>query len=247
MFEFLSDPNTQFVIVTTLTILAVIGPIIVYLKQRARKSLQFRIISRTALFSVKEEAKGEIEITYRGTKVEDAYLVLIEVSNVGDVPIRTEDFVSPITFDFGESAQVLTAEVTKREPEDLSMQVTISGKTISLVPALMNTRDLITLKVIATKIDTDIEANCRIVGVKKLEEAKPKMPPSIAVALIFMIVGYVSLFSFIFSVTNGNYILGFLFLLLAIGSLAVSLSMATLELARRIQSKLRKRSRAITD
>ncbi len=232
-------------IITALTILAVIGPIIVYFKQRARKSLQFSIISRTSLFSVREEAKGEIEITYRGMKVENADLVLIEVSNVGDVPIRTEDYETPITFDFGERVQILTAEVTKREPENLGMQASVSGKTISLTPILMNAGDSITLKVIATTVGTDIKASCRIVGVKKLEEAKPKRDTYQIVAFVSLVVAYFSMFGFIY-LASSYPTLAVVFAIFMIAGLAFGVAAMLLKLGKVTQAKLRKRSRTDT-
>lgn len=241
MFEFLSDPTNQFIIIVALTILAIIGPIIVYLKQRMRKSIHYRIVSRTALFSVKEEVKKELEITYKGKKIEDAQLVLIEISNTGNVPIEAEDYKKPISFNFGEEAQVLTAEVIKTDPEELQASVSIDKGIVSLTPILTNAGDSLTLKIIVSGLGEVTKASSRIIGVKQLEEAKPPMNLGLWLLMLLTILSYGCMFLF-FLIASSNPILAIIFMAVSIVGLVTGSVLALALLVQRLLRRMRQKN-----
>jgi hypothetical protein len=240
MFEFLSDPTFQFVIIVALAILAIVGPIIVYLKQRVRKSVTYRIVSRNALFSVKEEMKKELEITYKGKKIEDAQLVLIEVSNTGDVPIEEKDYKNPISFDFGEKAQILMAEVTKTDPKDLHASVNIDRNFVILTPLLTNAGDSLTLKIMVSGLGEVIKTSSRIVGVKQLKEATPTMDISTGLIALSMVLSYSCLFAFMYTIMS-NPTLGLMFLIGFVCFFASTLSMLIWVFMRHVRDGFRRK------
>jgi len=241
MFEFMSDPTNQFIIIVALTILSVVGPIIVYLKQRVRKSIQFKIVSRTALFNVREEMKKELEIMYRGRKIEDAQLVLIEISNTGNIQIEEKDYIKPISFDFGEKAQVLTAEVIRMNPEELQASTTIDKGTISLMPVLTNAGDSFTLKIIVSGLGEVIKPSSRISGVKHLEEAEPPMNRSQWLLGLSFFLSFFGGFLSLYTIAS-NWMLGLLFFIIAMGGVALYSTVVIWMTIEKIRTYLRRKS-----
>ena len=73
MFEFLTDPSSQFLIGVIITIFAIVISVVIYLKQRSRKKLSFEILSNTSVITEKEKIKNDIQLSYRGQIVEDVF------------------------------------------------------------------------------------------------------------------------------------------------------------------------------
>ena len=106
MWGILSDPTCQFIIVILLTIAAIVVSVIIYLKQRQRRSLSYEIVSATPLLSVEEDIKKDLQISYKGKPVEQVHLVMIKILNSGSLPIPSKDYEQPITISFGKQAKI---------------------------------------------------------------------------------------------------------------------------------------------
>src|SRR5438309_2109807 len=118
--SFLTDPAWLTVIVS---IIAIFSGIIIYLKQKNVKGLVYEVISNTSVFSIEEEAvKGKIQVLYNGKPIDYALLTILKIWNYGNAPIEPSDYILPITFDFGNGAEVLDAEVLDTEPNDLKKE-----------------------------------------------------------------------------------------------------------------------------
>jgi hypothetical protein len=206
-----------------------------------RKSLHYRIVSQTALFSVKEEVKKEFEITYKGKKIEEAQLVLIEISNTGNLPIEAEDYKIPISFNFGEEAQVLTAEVIKTIPEELHASVSTDEGIVLLTPILTNPGDSLTLKIIVSELGEEIKASSRMVGAN-LEESKPTMNLREWLLLLLMIVSYGCMFLF-FLIVSSNPILGIILLLGSMVGLGTTAALSLVFLVQRLRLRRKRQDR----
>lgn len=176
MSEILRDPVNQFIIGTIIAVITIVVTIVIYLKSRTRKSFSFRVISRTPLYSISEDVKDDVEILYKGRKVEDVNLVQIEFLNSGNAPIEPKDYYNPVSVSFDEKAQILTSEIAKVEPSSVQASVNSDGKKAVLSQTLLNTGDSIIVKMLVDKLGgtSKIKVDGRIAGVKEIQESIPR-------------------------------------------------------------------------
>jgi hypothetical protein len=167
--EILRDPVWQFIIGLFIAIVTIFVSIIVYFKQRTRKSLSYEIVSLNPLLSVEKEIKNGVQILYRGKAVSQVHLIIIRVINSGNTPILSTDYERPVSLSFGKEARVLTAEVSERNPDSLQPSAKIEEKRIEFAPILLNQGDSITVKTLIDQFDK-ISIDGRIVGVKNISE-----------------------------------------------------------------------------
>jgi hypothetical protein len=138
---------------TVLAALAIGVTLGIYLLNKRRKSLSYRIVSKTKLLSVDEAIGGRVQILLDGEPAANLGLVLIDVENTGNEPIRSEDFVRPLVFLFPARAAVISAEITKAKPSNLGATVSFDSSSVTLAPTLMNPADSVSLKVLLKQFD----------------------------------------------------------------------------------------------
>ncbi len=178
MIHILQDIDWTFV-GALFTIIAVIAailvPIIIYLAQRKRKSLAYEIVASTPLLSVAEEIKGKLKILYEDKPVSKVHLVLIKLTNTGNVSILSTDFDRNVSFSFGDSTQILTAEVSDTDPKNnIDACIMIIENRIILENMLFNNGDSVTIKALLNQFDEEIEIDGHIVGIKEIEKRKER-------------------------------------------------------------------------
>lgn len=167
MIDILRDPMWQFI----LPMLAIVVAVVLYWKQRTRKKLSYQVISCTPLLSVEEEIEGKLKIFYEGKPVQQVHLITVKVMNSGNIPVLSTDYKRPISFSFGEDAEILTTEIAKTDPDNLQASVNIQEKKVVLTPILLNQGDSVTLKMLVTKLKNQVpEVDGRVVGVKEIRE-----------------------------------------------------------------------------
>lgn len=197
MFDILRDPMWQFVAVI-LAILAILITYAIYRKQRRRKLLTYDIISRTPLLSNEEEVKGKLQILFEDQPVQQVHLIVMRISNSGDVPILATDYERPVTFSFGEESKILTVEVVETEPDSLHALARIEDDRVALEPTLLNQGDVITLKMLISKFGGEVAVDGRIIGVKEISESSESVLSRFilsVIALMLIIYGLWGVFS----------------------------------------------------
>jgi hypothetical protein len=162
---------------------AVIIPVVVYLKQRQNKLLTFEQ-SSTPLLSIEEGIRSHVQITFDGKPVEQVHLVVVKITNSGNVPIEKKDYDHPIYINLGKDAKILTAEVAEKYPENLEVSTSIVDKNVVLEPALLSEDEFITLIMMATNFDK-VTFDSRIVGVKGIQEVTMMKEKRLAFWAIF--------------------------------------------------------------
>jgi hypothetical protein len=177
--EFLRDPFWQFV-GATLALVGIAVSVVLYYLQRRRKALSYDVVSRTPLMSVKEEVQGRVQILFDGTPVSAAHMVVIRVTNSGNVPIVPSDFLRPLKFGFGETVQILSAEIMETSPSNVEASLESDSKAVVLTPVLLNAGDTVTFKVLLAQFAGKIEVDGRVVGVKQVQTARDNALPYVA-------------------------------------------------------------------
>lgn len=185
MREKLRDPIWQFVGI----IVGMAVAFLIFWLQQSRKELSYEIVSQTPLVSVQDEARSRLQISFDGKPVEDVTLIVLRLQNSGNVPITPADYIRPVTFNFGQSAAILSAEVTESVPSNIGASIKTVSDTVELAPVLMNGDDSMTLKVLLTRGDGTVSADARIVGVNQLLVRKTSTS-----SLAFYIISFFILF-----------------------------------------------------
>lgn len=171
MLEASRDPTWQF-IGAFLSFLAIIVSIFLYLIQRHRKSLSYKIISQSPLLIAEEEVSGKIQILFEGKPAQDVYLIVLKIANSGTLPIIGTDYEWPINLSFGQKTQILSVAISETNPKNLKVNAKVEDGKAVLNPILLNSGDSIRLKILVSNFDGQICVDGRIIGVKKIRESK---------------------------------------------------------------------------
>ena len=140
------------------------------LKQRNKKELSIDKISWNPILSISEEDKGDIVITYKNEIMNDLNLIVGKLTNTGNLPITTNDFETPIEFDFGPNAKIISNEIIETYPPKMDVETFIKTNKFYISPLLLNKDDSITIKFLITDPSPHISINSRIIGVQKVKE-----------------------------------------------------------------------------
>lgn len=169
MLEILRDPLWQFIGVLV-AVIAVIVPIYIYILQKGKKDLAYCIVAKTPLLAVDKALENKIEIYYQDTLIGDVFLLLINISNKGNEPIKGEDFFEPLNFSFGNKSKILSAEISESIPAKMKLNLEIVDNKLEIRPVLLNTKDEFTIKLLISQFDGSIEPGGIIYGVKTIRE-----------------------------------------------------------------------------
>ena len=94
--EFLSNPGWQIAINAAIGLLTIIVSIIIYRRQRNRRSITYEVVSDTPILSLKEEIKGRVQVLFDTKPVGEVRLVILKIWNSGDSPILPNEYIEPI-------------------------------------------------------------------------------------------------------------------------------------------------------
>lgn len=190
------DPIWQGIGVMTAVILGLIS---ILAARRQYKDVYCKIESAIPLTTSPEHVPERLQILHEGEIIKEAKLVLIKLRNIGNVPITSSDYESPIKISVDsndENARILDASVTKASPTELMevASVAFDSKSVQLSPLLLNPGDTITLKLITAVVPIDVHdfgykgmsISGRIAGVKKIRDISKFSLVSFIFFIIFM-------------------------------------------------------------
>jgi hypothetical protein len=89
--EFLRDPIWQFV-GAIIAVIGVIAAVWIYSLQKSKKSLSYNILASNELLTASEEIRGRIKILFDKKPVENVHLLVMQITNDGNLPILPADF-----------------------------------------------------------------------------------------------------------------------------------------------------------
>lgn len=173
--QFLSNPTTQFIVTSILTLLGVIITAIVTIvifRKQSRKEIAYAVISNSPVISIDAGLQGKAQVMYNGMAINDARLVVLRIWNSGNLPIAASDYDVPVKLSFGEKTEVLDFEVLETNPDNLQVLVKQDGQSLILEPVLLNSQDSFKIKILLTKFDNILNINARIVGIKQFVRAE---------------------------------------------------------------------------
>jgi hypothetical protein len=152
------------------SVIAIIVAIGIYLKQRGTKQLAYSK-SITRLLSMNEEIEneGQVQILVHGEVARNVSLVRCRIVNTGSIPIRREDYDSPLALYLGPEARIYSAEVIDASSDLLKQKVVAhaTGPNVAISNILLNRKEWYLLKVLAADV-TKPYLTGHIAGVNKL-------------------------------------------------------------------------------
>jgi hypothetical protein len=172
MLEILRDPLWQF-IGAVIAVFALISGYIFYRRQRQVKRLVVETVTTVPLVAVAKEGIEGLRVLFNERPIKDAAIVMVDVFCSGNTPILAADFDIPLSFEFGDSALVLSADLSKAEPIDLPASIACHGSKATVSKLLLNPGDSFRVRFLVENAKGDVKATARIVGVSKIENARP--------------------------------------------------------------------------
>lgn len=174
------NPAWVAVIVALIAIpIGIAVPFIVARWQTGRKALGYGVASASL---VRDTARGRLTIFFADRQVSRVALITVTLVNVGNQPIRREDFDGPIRVRYGADAEILDADLVSVEPSSLSPEMTVaddagngevsSRRCVEIAPLLLNSGDSLSVEAIVDGHDGSVESvdvEGRIAGISKLD------------------------------------------------------------------------------
>jgi hypothetical protein len=179
---------------TIFAFLAILLSIFLYLKQRQKKLLSYKVISSTPLLSVGGEIKERVKILFDNEPVEAVSLFVVEVKNSGTSPIVNNDYEHRLKIFFGEKARILSSEIISTDPKNLPASIFIQdGKRVVFESILLNRGDSMTAKVLVSG-GADLVVEGRIQGVKEISNRTTENRRTLFDKYVFALVLWVLVF-----------------------------------------------------
>jgi hypothetical protein len=99
--------------------------------------------------------------------VDSLTLLILEFSNSGNLEIEEKDYNTPISVDFGDSAEILSAKVLEQFPGDLDIKLNNDKSLIKIKESLMNQGDYFRIHVLVSQYH-HYSVQGRIAGVPRI-------------------------------------------------------------------------------
>lgn len=128
--------------------MAIIVPILTI--QRKVKKLSFNISRPVPLVKVDPPLQDSLKITFQGKEIESLYVHSIPFANNGNVAIKKDDYVEPLTIRFEEDASILSFGIRNIYPKGAKIDAVVLENSIKLIPILLNKGDRFWLYVWST-------------------------------------------------------------------------------------------------
>lgn len=167
MIEFLSNPIFQG-IGAIFGFVGIIVAVIAIFYSRNTKKLEYDVSVTTELLNIDSQIRNDLEIFYKGEKVDNFCLVIIKIINFGNTSILESDFVTPIQFSFGENAAILSSNIMNSK-KDVTAEIEINKEKFLLKPLLINPKETITITFLVTRFSKANLVTGRIIGIKDIK------------------------------------------------------------------------------
>ena len=159
----LRDPMVR----TILAIVAISVTVSLFLVGRRRKRLSY-LLSDIRVLGVHEAVNASrVQILFDGEPVTEVRMVIITVNNLGNEPIRVDDFERPLRFRWDEPAKILSAEVIEVNPETVQPTIKAGVNEIVVDPLLLNPGDWLQIRTLINQVGK-LSVDARVLGVKRI-------------------------------------------------------------------------------
>lgn len=151
-------------------------------RQRRTLACEFDPIMFPIEIKAGEALEGDLEIYYKGQAITSLFLVRAKLKNTGNMAIRKEHIVEPVTFTFGPDTELLRKpRVLEKKPENLEINWDFAedfpglrARAMSLDFDLLNPGEELTAEFMCTGRSTLPKVTARIEGISEIEKLEPE-------------------------------------------------------------------------
>lgn len=141
-----------------------------------KKELSYEILLKRQLTNIDSAEKNwpGIKISYEGVDVSTGSFLTLAITNTGKLPIKREDFDSPILIHIPEKDSIVSFQTAFAFPSNLDVTLTRSKEGLAAAPLLLNPGDRFVVEVFS-RIPLEItDVTSRVVGLPKITLVKPE-------------------------------------------------------------------------
>ncbi|WP_129121285.1 hypothetical protein [Veronia nyctiphanis] len=113
-----------------------------------------------------------LNLESNGKKLDRPTYIDIYIENEGDKPIPSSSFESDLVIDFGSDIKLSFLSVESIYPADIKINYSFDDSKIYIKPLLINSKDIIHLKIITEKSEPKYKFHSRIAGINEIQEKK---------------------------------------------------------------------------
>jgi hypothetical protein len=154
---------------TLIAIVAIGVSILIYRLNKKKKALSYEVLRNDRIFRVVGSLASRVQITVDGKSANNVSLILVDIQNSGNEPIKRDDFDTPLQFEFGAKAEILSARVLRTKPSDLVATIDVDESKLTLNALLLNKNDSLTIEALVSAPDEKLKHSVRIVGVADIK------------------------------------------------------------------------------
>lgn len=148
--------------------IGVIGVVATLMLGRDKRPVLAYRSTQRLLADIDAGVREHVQIAYKGKPVSTLYLCEITIANLGRADLPSEAFQGDIVIEFRGSAQVLSGQITEKQPNNLTVKVSRDGDKLMCRPDFLNRGDSFTMRMLADGKLNPSTPTGRIVGVKQL-------------------------------------------------------------------------------
>lgn len=172
------------IVASVLAVIAIAVPIVVYLRQRSIRSVDYDIVSDVRLIdSDAAESFGDLlQVSYRQRRLRQARIVDVRVMNTGNTYVAAADYNKPIVFELKGGQAPIDARVIAESQDGITgdiFEVQANGaRTVSITPPLLNKGQWFTLRMLFDDAKSEVTGTHHIAGSIAMREYSRSMHAS---------------------------------------------------------------------
>ncbi|SEC87210.1 hypothetical protein [Pseudomonas kilonensis] len=150
-----------------------------------KKELSYEVLSTRELTNLDslDRTWPDIKISYGGIDVSTGSFLTLAIANTGKLPIKREDFDSPISIHISNSESVLSYKTVFSTPANLDVKLSKTQNGLAVSSLLLNPGDRFFIEIFSRSPVMISGVSSRIVGLPAITKAKPEPRSGFYVAI----------------------------------------------------------------
>lgn len=160
--------NWRFLLTIMVAFIGAVIPVWLAKQGQSGPSLLILLQSQTSLELFNMEELSDLEISIRGLPIKKPFLTIFELKNNSETPIMRKDFEAPIEIHAGPIAKIVRANITRKLPNDLEIDLAWDNQAVRIKPMLLNPKDSIAFSILTSGGQPSFSSKARIVGISSI-------------------------------------------------------------------------------
>lgn len=170
--------NLNKILPLTASLLGIIVPIFIWMLDSTPKSISVNVLSSTSI-GFNENQIENINVTFKGTPIKNAFITTLEFKNNGSKPIKSMDFESDIIIkNKNNNIKIIEHKVDKKTPEDIDFKSRLIDNELRISPLLLNEGDTIFISLVTEGGKPEFTAWSRIAEINKINVSHNETKPN---------------------------------------------------------------------